>query len=68
MTRMCKNITCPSHKECYRFNREPHPLRQDYVAFAPADGEIACDMFLRFELQQAIQDTQGNVLKPKPNL
>ena len=46
---MCKNDACPSHEICYRFNREPHPFGQAYANFSPAEGELACDFFVRFE-------------------
>jgi len=44
---MCKNQDCESRNSCYRFIRTPNPFRQAYVDFAPANDEIACDMFIR---------------------
>ena len=43
---MCDNWRCPSSKNCYRYQAEPHPFYQSYMAFEPIEGEVACSDFM----------------------
>lgn len=41
---MCRNRTCPSRMQCYRYRAKPSEWRQSYAFFQPnPNGE--CDAF-----------------------
>lgn len=43
---MCDNWKCPSHKNCYRYQAEPHPFWQYYMKFEPIEGEVRCPDYI----------------------
>jgi hypothetical protein len=43
---MCRNRTCPSRGECFRYRAMPSQ-RQSITSFAPVLGEDRCDFFVK---------------------
>ena len=43
---MCENWKCPSSKNCYRYQAEPHPFWQYYMKFEPIEGEVRCPDYI----------------------
>ena len=43
---MCENWKCPSSKNCYRYQAEPHPFYQSYMNFEPIEGEVRCPDYI----------------------
>ena len=43
---MCENWKCPSSKNCYRYQAEPHPFWQPYMKFEPIEGEVRCPDYI----------------------
>ncbi len=42
----CRNRTCPSRHECYRFRAVPSQ-RQSMACFVPVLGQDRCDFFVK---------------------